>query len=71
MDMFVIYNPHYPQLRTALLDAAYGQQRDGLKESCQVEFHKGFPQILIAFLPCLLRDSLLMCQFPFCWPFMR
>ena len=42
MDRFVIYDPHYPQLRTALLDAAYGQQMDGLKESCQVKFHKGF-----------------------------
>ena len=35
MDRFVIYNG-YCQLRSALVDAAYGQQMDELKESCHV-----------------------------------
>ena len=36
MDRFVIYDPCYSQLRTALMDAAYGQQIDELAESCHM-----------------------------------
>ena len=56
MDRFVIYDPHYPQLRTALLDAAYGQQIDRSQGVLPgKKFHNFFPHFFYCFSPCLLQ----------------
>ena len=59
MDSFVIYNPRYSQLRTALFDTVYGQKIDELAESCHVRHltNTAISSFLFVFVQGLTPDE--------------